>query len=115
MEGRRDLMVSELAVTEIVSSLCRRRREGAIVPEAVIRLHRAVLADLATGFCRRLELIPDSHREAERILQSLEAVPLRAADALHLALAIGGEARSVATFDRRLSDAARALGLAVFP
>lgn len=107
-------MVSELAVTEIVSSLCRRRREGAVLPEAVIRLHRAVLADLAAGFYRRLELIPHSHREAERILQSLE-VPLGAADALHLALAVGGEARSVATFDQRLSDAARALGIAVFP
>jgi predicted nucleic acid-binding protein len=115
IEGRRDLLASELAVTEVVSSLCRRRREAALSSELVARLHRAVLADLGAGFYRRLELTPDSHREAERLLQSLEAVALRAADALHLALALAGEARAVATFDRRLAEAARALGLAVIP
>jgi len=64
---------------------------------------------------RRFELIPAAHREAERLLISLRTVPLRAVDALHLALALGAEAASLLTWDRRLGAAAQAIGLGVFP
>jgi hypothetical protein len=40
---------------------------------------------------------------------------LRAADALHLALAVWGRAASMASFDVKLSAAARAVGLATYP
>ena len=113
--GRRDVLVSELAVTEVVSSLCRRRRDGALTPGLVVRLQRAIRDDLAAGFFRRAELMPATHRKAERLLVSLDSIPLRAADALHLALALGEEAASVLTYDRRLGEACRAMGLAVFP
>jgi predicted nucleic acid-binding protein len=62
-----------------------------------------------------VELISATHREAERLLLSIEAVPLRAADALHLALAVGGDAASLMTYDQRLAEAGRAIGLGVFP
>ena len=61
------------------------------------------------------ELLGATHREAERLLLVVQTVPLRAADALHLALAIAGDAASIVTFDRRLADAARSVGLAAFP
>lgn len=115
VEGRRDAIVSDLAVTEIVSSLCRRRREGAVNTQVVDRLRRQILSHFDSGVYRRVELLPEIHREAERLLVSIERVPLRAADALHLALALSGAAASVLTFDRRLADAARALGLNIFP
>lgn len=115
VEGRRDAIVSDLAVTEIVSSLCRRRREGAVNTQVVDRLRRQILSHFDSGMYRRVELLPEIHREAERLLVSIERVPLRAADALHLALALSGAAASVLTFDRRLADAARALGLNIFP
>ena len=111
--GRRDALVSDLAVTEIVSSLCRRRREGTVSAHVVEKVHRHILSHLDGGVYRRLELLPAVHREAERLLTSIERVALRAADALHLALALSGAAASVLTFDRRLADAARALGLSV--
>lgn len=41
--GRHDVVVSDLAVTEIVSSLCQRRREGSLTTAVVSRLHRALL------------------------------------------------------------------------
>jgi len=63
------------------------------------------------GFYRRVEIIPAIHREAERLLFSLDAVPLRAADALHLALAISAEAATLLTYDRRLAEAALTVGL----
>jgi predicted nucleic acid-binding protein len=113
--GRLDVVVSDLAVTEIVSSLCRRRREGSVTTAVVSGLHRALLEHIEAGVYRRVELIPAAHREAERLLVSLGTVPLRAADALHLALALGAEAASLLTWDQRLSAAARAIGLGVFP
>lgn len=111
--GRSDLLVSDLAATEIASSLSRRRRDGVLNAEAIVRLHRALLAHVDAGFYRRVELIPAIHREAERLLFSLAAVPLRAADALHLALAISAEAATLLTYDRRLAEAALAVGLTV--
>lgn len=115
VEERRDAIVSDLAITEIVSSLCRRRREGAVSAQVVARLRRQILSHLETGVYRRVELLPEVHREAERLLVSIDRVPLRAADALHLALALSGSAASVLTFDGRLAEAVRAAGLNVFP
>ena len=113
--GRRDALVSDLAVTEIVSSLCRRRREGAVTAHVVDRVRRLILSHLDGGVYRRVELVPEVHRDAERLLASIDKIPLRAADALHLALALSGGAASVMTFDRRMANAARAAGLHVFP
>lgn len=115
IEGRRDLLVSDLSITEIVSSLSRRRREGALDASAASRLHRTILGHMDGGLYRRLELVPAVHREAERLLLSVEAVPLRAADALHLALAISGDSATLLTYDRRLAEAARWIGLGAIP
>lgn len=115
VRGRRDFLVSDLAVTEIVSSLARRRRDGVLKAEIVARLHRTLLEDLESGHFQRVDLTRETHREAERLLLSLGGVPLRAADALHLALAIAAGAASVLTFDGRLLRAAQTIGLSVFP
>ena len=64
---------------------------------------------------QRVELTRDVHRRAEHFLLSLTETPLRAADALHLALATSARAASLASFDARLSAAARAVGLATYP
>lgn len=115
LRGRGDLLVSDLAITEIVSSLARRRRERALTASIAARLHRAILSHTEKGVYRRVELLPATHREAERLLMAVESVALRAADALHLALAVSGDAASVLTYDRRLADAARSIGMAAFP
>ncbi len=115
LKGRRDLLVSDLAVTEVVSSLARRRRERAIPVEIVVRVYRTLLGHLEDQLFRRIELVQGAHREAERLLLSVGgAVPLRSADALHLALAMGDQAGTVLTYDSRLADAARAVGLYVY-
>jgi len=115
LKGRRDLLVSDLAVTEVASSLARRRREGAVESEVVARLYRTLLAHLEGDLYQRVELVPATHREAERLLLSMESARLRAADALHLALAIAGDAGAVLTYDGHLAGAARVLGLEVHP
>ena len=62
----------------------------------------------AQRFRRILDLTPESHREAERLLLAAKrtTLPLRAADALHLALAIQAGARGIVTFDLRMARAA---------
>ncbi|PYN79655.1 MAG: hypothetical protein DMD96_17135 [Candidatus Rokuibacteriota bacterium] len=115
VEGRDDLLVSDLAVTEVVSALARRLRQDAITRETARRVQHAIAGRLDGGAYGRIELTRDVHRRAEHFLLSLTKIQLRAADALHLALATSARAASVASFDVRLGAAARAIGLAVHP
>jgi len=113
--GRHDVLVSDLTVTEIVSAAARRLHQKSLTRETARRLQHAILTRLNEGVYRRVELTRDVHRQAEQFLFSLQSTPLRAADALHLALAASGRAASFATFDIRLAAAARAAGLAIYP
>jgi len=115
VEGRTDLLLSDLTITETAAALARRLREGALSREIARRVLHAVLERVNDGAYDRVELTGDVHRHAERLLLSLVEVPLRAADALHLALATSARAGSLASFDARLAAAARATGLAVYP
>lgn len=111
LRAHRALTVSDLAITECVSALARRRRQALLHVEAAMEIHRALLETVRTGVFACQTLSPHTHREAERLLLSLETVRLRAADVLHLALALSCRASHLITFDGRLADAARAVGL----
>jgi predicted nucleic acid-binding protein len=115
VEGRDDVLVSDLAVTEIISALAHRLRQGSLAREAARRLQHAILGRLDESVYHRVELTRDVHRRAEHFLLSPPKTPLRAADALHLALATSARAASLASFDARLAAAARAVSLAVYP
>lgn len=115
VEGRDDVFVSDLVVTEIVSAVSRRLSQGSLSRETARRLQHAILGRLDEGVYHRVELTRDVHRRAEHYLLTLQSTPLRAADALHLALATSARAVSLATFDARLSAAARAAGLSAYP
>jgi len=114
--GRRDLIVSDLAVTELTSAIARRARGGDLTGMDAALLYQQVLHDLALGEFRRSELTERVHREAERLLMSLgRQVALRAADALHLALAADEGTRALITFDRQMKAAAAELGAFELP
>jgi predicted nucleic acid-binding protein len=114
--GRRDLVVSDLGVTELTSAIARRAREGDLPSPDARRLYRRVRDDLAAGEFRLAELTGSVHREAERLLLALgRRVPLRAGEALHLALAASVDARALITFDRRMTAAAQTLGTLELP
>jgi predicted nucleic acid-binding protein len=114
VEGRDDLLVSELGMTEVVSALARRVRDGGVAASTAALVQRRLVAVAAQGDFQRVELLPATHREAERLLLASRS-PLRALDALHLALALGAGAGTVLTFDRVLARAALEQGLAVWP
>jgi predicted nucleic acid-binding protein len=115
VEGRGDLLVADLAVTEIASALSRRLRQGGLTREVARRIRHAIVGRLDDGVYERVELTREVHRRAEHFLLSLTATPLRSADALHLALATSARAASLASFDLRLGAAARAVGLITYP
>jgi hypothetical protein len=109
--GRRDLMISELAITEVLSAVGRRRREGMLTGHQALEIRDAVLADADSGSFQRLDMSPVVHREAERLLFHIESVALRTLDALHVALALQGSATHVVTYDARMRTAALHAGL----
>lgn len=111
LRGRRDLILSDLAVTEVASAFARRWRKGLLSAEMAARFHNTLLGHVESGLFLGISLTPEVHRAAERILLSMESIPLRAADSLHLALALAAGARVLITFDQRLAQAARRMGL----
>ncbi|HEY6553800.1 MAG TPA: type II toxin-antitoxin system prevent-host-death family antitoxin [Vicinamibacteria bacterium] len=113
LRGRRDLTVSDLAVTELLAALAGRRL-AAGETEGADAARAALLGDLESGMYRRAEIAPATHRAAERLLVSA-APPLGAGDALHLALAMTAGVASFLTYDRRRAKAAGTLGLWALP
>ena len=110
LAGLTDVIVSDLALTEMASALGRRTREHRLSREDAQRLYRE--ASKLHAASRRAELTPPIHRRAERLMLSL-TIPLRTLDALHLATALDAAAATVVTFDPRLRDAAASQGLFV--
>jgi len=111
LRGRRDLMISELGITEMLSAVARRRREGILTAHQALEIRDAVLADADSGSFHRLDMSPVVHREAERLLFNIESVALRALDALHVAVALLGSATHVVTYDVRMRAGALHAGL----
>jgi predicted nucleic acid-binding protein len=104
-------MISELAITEVLSAVARRKRERELRAKQANEIRDAVFADADSGAFGRLDLNPEVHREAERLLFATDSLSLRTLDALHIALAISGSANHVLTFDRRMREAAAQFGL----
>lgn len=97
LRRRRPLVSSALACTEVLRAL---------LPAGEIALSRGREA------LRRLDLI----RISDRVIDAagvLEPAQVRSLDAIHLATAqlLGEDLRQVITYDDRMADAARSLGL----
>ena len=111
--GAGDVIVSDLSLTETVSALGRRMREGRLTPHEARRLWRE--ATRVAAACRHAELTPPTHRRAERLLLAAGRTALRSLDALHIALALDAGAATMVTFDLRLAQVASTCALFVAP
>ena len=102
------LAVSVICVPEIVSALCRRRRERKISTAEYRNAKTAVLSDIddATVIGMTDEVIAQS-------VALLEQFPLRSADALHIACASEWSTDLFVSADDRQCKAARTRGLRV--
>jgi len=109
LRGRRDLTVSDLAVSEMLAALSRHPKGRS----EVLRVQQALLADLESGIFRRVEIVPATHRSAERLLLSFATAD--PSHALHLALAMTAGVAGLLTADPELARSARAVGLPAYP
>ena len=101
--------ISRLTVVELRCLLARRRRAGDMPREIESEAYRLFEDDLRRG---HLDLHPldDTHAiAASGLLERLAAHPLRTLDALHLAIALEASAAVLATADRVMAHAAKAL------
>ena len=113
------LVTSRIALYGAYATFRRKEMEGVIHTGAAKLLYSRLLQDAAAAQVHVLDLGNAVEQAYGIILDicyaSMPALPVRTLDALHLASArTAGEAEIVAT-DWRLRDAAKLLGLSLFP
>lgn len=112
LEGRTGLSCAEHGRLEFFSAVRRHVREGRLRPSDATGVFRRLEADEALGLWNWLPVGGDLIRETCRRIATMPAeVPLRSADALHLACAASGGFREVYSHDRHLLAAASYFGL----
>jgi len=104
------LAVSIICVPEIVSALCRRRRERKLSTEDYQKTKALVLSDIDDA-----TVIGITEEVTARAVALLERFPLRSADALHVACASEWSTDVFVSADDRQCTAAKAHGLRVEP
>jgi predicted nucleic acid-binding protein len=109
-EARPALLISDFAAVEFASALALRVRTNEMTAE-IARVAFAAFDAWAARFGPRLETTTGDVARAETFVRRLD-LNLRAPDALHIAIAQRHGA-ALATFDARMADAARALGVEI--
>ncbi len=105
--------ISSLSVVEFRCLLARRRRAGEIKKTVESRVFAAFEDDVRAGFLQLHPVADDHLIAALGLITRLGRLPLRTLDALHLAIIQAIPARRLATADRTMADAGKALGLEV--
>jgi predicted nucleic acid-binding protein len=101
-----EVLLSGIALPEIVSGFCRLQREGRITEPQYRQLKSLLLADVEdAAIC---DLTPMVLAQA---IASLEANVLRGMDAIHIGSALALEAELFVTSDQRQLVAAQSCGL----
>lgn len=109
IRGRAGAHISRLTVVELRCALSRRRRNreiSATVERAAFKLFESHVRD---GLLDVLTMQDAHFVGALQILQDLRQIPLRTLDALHLAVARANKVKAIATADRIMASAAKAL------
>jgi predicted nucleic acid-binding protein len=93
---------------EIVSALCRRRRERSITPAQYVAAKNALDGDLADA-----AIIQITDQVLLESILLLESNPLRASDAIHISSAKAWHADAFVSADAQQCAAAKASGLEI--
>ena len=108
LEGATNLAVSILCLTEIISALCRRRREHFLRAAEYASAKNALEADLSDAAI--IQITDDVLIQSVRLLESH---PLRSSDAIQVSSALVWRADRFVSADSRQCAAAKATGLNV--
>lgn len=103
-----ELVLSVLALPELISLFSRSRREGGISNEQY-----AVLKQNARRAIGEATIIQTTSAVIAVAIRCLERAPLRASDAIHIASALEAGVDRFVSADRRQCEAARVMGLRV--
>jgi len=102
------LSVSALCLPEIISALCRRKRERTLTPAQYAAAKSALESDLADA--TTIQLTDEVLLGCVRLLESN---PLRSSDAIQIASALVWQSDTFVSADARQCAAARISGLSV--
>jgi hypothetical protein len=102
------LGVSVICLSEVVSALCRRCREGKLSKQQYLKAKQALFEDIEDS-----SVINLTDQVMARAVVLLERWPLRSSDSLHIACAAEWSAELLVSADERQCAAARAYGLKV--
>ena len=103
-----ELLLSMLTLPEVAGALNRLRRDGRLADADYAGCKQRLLADLEGA-----SVIAITPAILSSAVRCLESVPLRAADAVHVAAALEANPDRFVSADHRQCKAARAMGLAV--
>jgi hypothetical protein len=102
------LGVSVICISEVVSALCRRRRERKLSTQQYLEAKRALFSDVEDA-----SVVAITDEVVALAVDVLERWPLRSSDSLHVACAAEWSAQLFVSADERQCAAARAYGLEV--
>jgi len=102
------LGVSVICIPEVVSALCRRRRERKLSPQEYLKAKQALFEDIEDASVVNL-----TEQVVGRGVELLERWPLRSSDALHVASAAEWSADLFVSADAKQCIAARGFKLQV--
>ena len=102
------LGLSVICLSEVVSGLCRLRREGKLSPRQYNDNKRALIQDVEDSV-----IIQITDQVVARAVEILERWPLRSSDALHVACAAEWSTDLFVSADTRQCKAAHSYGLRV--
>ncbi len=109
-ERASELVLSVIAVPELISAFCRLQREGRLTDAQYQEIKRALMTDIADA------LICDTTPQViQHAVKALENHTLRGMDAIHLGAALACTAEVFISADARQCGAAAAFGLQVVP
>ena len=102
------LGISVICVSEVVSALCRRRRERMLSAQQYAKAKQALFEDIEDA-----SVVSLTDQVVARAVELLERWPLRSSDALHVASAAEWSAELFVSADEKQCTAARGKGLQV--
>jgi hypothetical protein len=102
------LGISVICVSEVVSALCRRRRERKLSPRDYAKAKQGLFEDIGDA-----SMVNVTDEIVARAVELLERWPLRSSDALHIASAAEWSADLFVSADAKQCAAARGYGLQV--
>ena len=113
IQQQEDTCISSLTMTEFRCLLARRQRMGLLSADQVQELYALFQQDCQDGHLLRFQVTDQQINNAELMIESMPSIALRTLDALHLSIAHDISARTLATADKIMAQAAQQIDIEV--